>query len=226
MTHICVSKLAIIGSDNGLAPTRRQAIIWTNAGVLLIRTSGTNFTEILRKIRTLSYKNIHVEMSSLKLRPFCPCLNMIFFWGILRVQFRSSVVSAMLECLLWVPNQSEVLRLHFKSRLQFCLLILDHDISSVYRYLLLLRDRNNYTTGILINIVIRICMCNIYMLYDCLVKSTLKWKMEGDLFTVENSDATTLMTKFSRHYFFHGKHWRDDKHVLKIRAIVSLLCWL
>ena len=27
VTHICVSKLAIIGSDNGLSPGRRQAII-------------------------------------------------------------------------------------------------------------------------------------------------------------------------------------------------------
>ena len=28
----------IIGSDNGLSPDRRQAIIWTKAGILLIRT--------------------------------------------------------------------------------------------------------------------------------------------------------------------------------------------
>ena len=27
VTHICVSKLTIIGSDNGLSPGRRQAII-------------------------------------------------------------------------------------------------------------------------------------------------------------------------------------------------------
>ena len=47
MTHICVSKLTIIGSDNGLSPGRRQAIIWTNAGILLIRTLGTIFREIL-----------------------------------------------------------------------------------------------------------------------------------------------------------------------------------
>ena len=36
LMHICVSKLNIIGSDNGLSPGRRQAIIWTNAGILLI----------------------------------------------------------------------------------------------------------------------------------------------------------------------------------------------
>ena len=33
-THICVGKLTTIGSDNGLAPSRRQAIIWTNAVML------------------------------------------------------------------------------------------------------------------------------------------------------------------------------------------------
>ena len=37
----------IIGSDNGLSPGRRQAIIWTNAGILLIETLGTNSSEIL-----------------------------------------------------------------------------------------------------------------------------------------------------------------------------------
>ena len=38
MTHICVGKLTIIGSDNGLSPERCQGIIWTNAGILLIGT--------------------------------------------------------------------------------------------------------------------------------------------------------------------------------------------
>ena len=37
----------IIGSDNGLSPGRRQAIIWTNAGILLIGPLGINFSEIL-----------------------------------------------------------------------------------------------------------------------------------------------------------------------------------
>ena len=36
VTHICISKLTIIGSDNGLLPGQRQAIIWTNARILLI----------------------------------------------------------------------------------------------------------------------------------------------------------------------------------------------
>ena len=42
VTHICVGKLTAIGSDNGLSPGRRQAIIWTNAGVMLIPPLMTN----------------------------------------------------------------------------------------------------------------------------------------------------------------------------------------
>ena len=34
--HICICKLTIIGSDNGLLPGWCQAIIWKNAGILLI----------------------------------------------------------------------------------------------------------------------------------------------------------------------------------------------
>ena len=47
VTHICVGKLTIIGSDIGLSPGRRQTIIWTNAGILLIRPLETNFSDIL-----------------------------------------------------------------------------------------------------------------------------------------------------------------------------------
>ena len=85
MTHICVSKQTIIGSDNGLSPGRRQAIIWTNAGILLIRTLGTNFSEILSKIHAFSFKKMHFNMSSAKRRPFCLGLNVLwrFFLDIL-----------------------------------------------------------------------------------------------------------------------------------------------
>ena len=64
VTHICVSKLNIISSDNGLSPGRRQAIIWTNAGIVLIRTLGTNFSEILSEIHAFSFKKMHLKMSS------------------------------------------------------------------------------------------------------------------------------------------------------------------
>ena len=77
VTHICVSKLTIIGSDNGLSPDRRQVIIWTNAGMLLIGPLGTNFSEILIGILTFSFKKMRLEVSSVKRRPFCLGLNVL-----------------------------------------------------------------------------------------------------------------------------------------------------
>ena len=73
VTHKSVSKLTIIGSDYGLSPGRRQAIIWTNTGILLIRTLGTNFSETWSEIHTFSY----LEMSSAKWRPSCLGLDVL-----------------------------------------------------------------------------------------------------------------------------------------------------
>ena len=64
VTHICINKLAIIGSDNSLSPGRHQAIIWTNAGILLIEPPGTNFSEIEIEMYTFSFKKMHLKLSS------------------------------------------------------------------------------------------------------------------------------------------------------------------
>ena len=77
VTHISVSNTTIIGSDNGLSPGRRQAIIWTNAGILLIGPLGTNFSEILAKIITSPFKKMYLKVSSVKWRPFCLGLNVL-----------------------------------------------------------------------------------------------------------------------------------------------------
>ena len=71
VTHICLSRLTITGSDNGLSPGRRQAIIWTNAGILLIGPLGTNFSDILIEILTFSFKKMCLEVSSAKRWPCC-----------------------------------------------------------------------------------------------------------------------------------------------------------
>ena len=71
VTHICVGNLTNIGSDNGLSPGRRQAIIWTNAGVFLIESLGTNYSEILIGILIFSFKKMRLEVSSAKWQPFC-----------------------------------------------------------------------------------------------------------------------------------------------------------
>ena len=52
MTLICIGKLTIIGLDNGLLPGWRQAIIWTNAEMLLNGPLGIHFSEVLTDIYT------------------------------------------------------------------------------------------------------------------------------------------------------------------------------
>ena len=75
-THVCVGKLTIIASDNGLSLGRRQAIIWTNAEILLITPLGTNFNEILIEIHIFSFKIMYLKMSG-KCQPFCLSLKVL-----------------------------------------------------------------------------------------------------------------------------------------------------
>ena len=77
VTHICVSRLTITGSDNDLSPGRRKVIIWTNPGKLLIGPLGTNFSENLIEILTFSFTNMRLKVSSAKWRPFCLGLNVL-----------------------------------------------------------------------------------------------------------------------------------------------------
>ena len=93
VTHICVGNLATIGSDNGLLPGRRQAITWTNAGILLIGPLWTNFSEILIEIPTFSFKKMHLKVSSAKWRPSCLGLN------VLRLISTHHVTYCMGECI-------------------------------------------------------------------------------------------------------------------------------
>ena len=85
--HNCIYvtwiKLTIIASDNGLSPGRRQAIIRTNVGILLIEPLRTNFSEISIEIHTFSFKEMHLKMPSGKWRrPFCLGLNVLIlcYW--------------------------------------------------------------------------------------------------------------------------------------------------
>ena len=75
LMHICVGNLTIIGPDNGLSPGRHQAIIWTNAGILLIGPLGTNFSETVIEIHTFSFQTMDLKISSAKGRLFCLGLN-------------------------------------------------------------------------------------------------------------------------------------------------------
>ena len=77
--HICVGKLTVNGLDNGLSLGRRQAIIRTNAGILLIIPLGTNFSEVLIGFREFSFKEIHLKMAYAKWRSFCLGLNVLIY---------------------------------------------------------------------------------------------------------------------------------------------------
>ena len=83
MTHICISKLTIIGSNNGLSPDRRQAITWINDGLSLITPLGTNFSEIWSEIHTFHSREciletVVCEMASILSRPQCVELLHVF----------------------------------------------------------------------------------------------------------------------------------------------------
>ena len=73
-----------IGSDNGLSPDRRQAIIWTNTRILSIGPFRTKFSDIRIKIQNFSFTKMHLKMSG-KWRPFCPggswTLNVLILCG-------------------------------------------------------------------------------------------------------------------------------------------------
>ena len=75
--YICVRKLCLIVSDNGFAPSQRQAIIRTNAAILLIWTLETNVTEMLIEIHTFSLTKIYLKTSTAKWRSFCLGVNVL-----------------------------------------------------------------------------------------------------------------------------------------------------
>ena len=112
VTLVCVGKLTIISSDNGLSPGRRQAIISTNAGILLIGSLGTNFNEIVIGIQTFSVKKMHLKMSSGKWPPLCFGLNVLIVKvkGMVAAQWRAGFLS-----LLHVSRFSAVKAWTFKS---------------------------------------------------------------------------------------------------------------
>ena len=75
VAHICVVNLTTIGSDNGLSPGRRQAIIWTNAGILLFGPLGSKQWNLNRNWYILSQENafeiVVCEIAAILSRPQC-----------------------------------------------------------------------------------------------------------------------------------------------------------
>ena len=75
--YICVGNLTIIGSDNGLSLAQHQAIIWTNARILLIGPTGTNITLILNQNLSIFIQEKALKLMSAKWRPLFLGLNVL-----------------------------------------------------------------------------------------------------------------------------------------------------
>ena len=67
--HICIGNLTVIGTDNGLSPGWCQAIIRTNAEILLSEPLETNFNEIVLEIHKFSFKKLYLETIGLSTHP-------------------------------------------------------------------------------------------------------------------------------------------------------------
>ena len=113
MTHICVSKLIIIGSESGLLSGQRQAIISTNAGILLIANLGTNFSENLMEIHSFSFKKMELKMSAeqtikqlicwLFQMPWCSCNITIYAFKLVKNVHLKVLVHMHVWCVVGVP---------------------------------------------------------------------------------------------------------------------------
>ena len=102
MTHIYASVIWVsIGSDNGLSPDRCQAIIWTNAGILLIWPLGTTLSETSIVVYISSFKEMHLKMLSVKCHPFFLSLNVL---GINQRKQRTSDIMPIQNSLNFADN--------------------------------------------------------------------------------------------------------------------------
>ena len=120
LTPICVGSLTIIDSDNGLSPDRRQAMIWTNAGISIMRTLGTHFSETIIKIHTFSFKKSHLKMSSVKWFSFRLGLIVLIWYewenqdgqvgAMCRVNVVVTTVTTMPMFCLWIKTPQLILR--------------------------------------------------------------------------------------------------------------------
>ena len=140
-THICVGNITSISSDNGWSPDRRQAIIWTNAGILFIRPLGTSFNEMLIEILTFLFMKMGFKVSSAKWRPFCLGLNVLKEVDLLTIP---------VNIVTWTPHKSSTRFdpltsvMGFSVNVKYALIPVVQDICPVGQVFL---NRLNYALG-------------------------------------------------------------------------------
>ena len=64
--NLVLTTKCVLTHRGRVTPGRRQAIIVTNAGILLIGNLRTNFSEILIEIRIFSFKKMGLNVSFAK----------------------------------------------------------------------------------------------------------------------------------------------------------------
>ena len=104
VTHTCFGNLTIIGSDNGSSSGRRQAIIWINAGILLVGPLGTNFSEIVIEFQTFSFKKMHLKKS------ICEMAAILYRPQYVKSIIASTLTEAQMPCYMSIVTEFSVLR--------------------------------------------------------------------------------------------------------------------
>ena len=116
MTHTCVSNLTVIGSDNGMSPGRRQAIIWSKFIHFLL-------------------KKTHLRLSSAKRRPFCPGGDEWRVLCVYQLDVTCLAVFLAFPCGLSAFSESLVSRVHnfgcFRTKLASLSVIIECHVSVV-----------------------------------------------------------------------------------------------
>ena len=99
VTHICISKLTIISSDNGLWPDLRQTIIWTNDAMLLIRSSDNDVPASGKQVRCIPW----VQMGTFNKEIGFLCGLIFFALNIFGGEYLQSSLHLMLQ-IWWNPQ--------------------------------------------------------------------------------------------------------------------------
>ena len=138
VTHICVSKLSTIGW--------RQAIIWSNAEILLFRTFGTNFSEIYSKFHTLHSRKCIWKCRLPKWRPLCLVEDELKYsppTGVVGLWVDKMKPGLLCRYLHLYLRERELLHI-FQSQLRLCTSCTHDDV--IHRFNRLFRARSKKTS--------------------------------------------------------------------------------
>ena len=106
VSHIWVSKITIIGSDDGLSPGQRHVIIWSNAGIFVNWTLGNKLQWNFHRnqcifIQENAFENV-CEMTAILSQP--QCVNSLWPRDVIWWQGSRSTLAQVMACCLTAPS--------------------------------------------------------------------------------------------------------------------------